>query len=76
MLIHKSITLERLNAACEAAFCSTANPGFCIACGADAEGVEPDAERYKCEECGEHAVYGAPEIAMCSVFPVVTVKVN
>jgi hypothetical protein len=38
------------------------NPGFCLACGAEAEGCEPDAEQYPCESCGELAVYGAAEI--------------
>jgi hypothetical protein len=40
------------------------NPGFCIACGEDAEGVEPDAREYECECCGADAVYGAQEIAL------------
>jgi|TARA_Y100000034_G_C6770429_1_gene343676 hypothetical protein len=35
--------------------------GFCLACGGDAYGVEPDAREYKCEECGERKVYGAEE---------------
>lgn len=38
------------------------NLGFCIMCGAMAHGVEPDAQKYKCPECGEHFVYGAEEI--------------
>ena len=36
--------------------------GFCIACGAQAEGVEPDAQGYECEECGAEKVYGAEEL--------------
>jgi len=36
--------------------------GFCIECGADAYGVEPDARRYICEECGKPAVFGAEEL--------------
>jgi hypothetical protein len=35
--------------------------GFCLACGADAYGVEPDARGYECEECGASKVYGAEE---------------
>jgi len=27
--------------------------GFCIACGAEAYGVEPDARKYECEELWE-----------------------
>ena len=38
--------------------------GFCVACGAEAEGVEPDARKYECEVCGEHKVYGAEELVM------------
>lgn len=38
--------------------------GFCIACGALADGVEPDARRYKCDECGAQKVYGAEELLM------------
>lgn len=33
--------------------------GFCLACGAEAYGVEPDASRYTCESCQESEVYGA-----------------
>ncbi len=36
--------------------------GFCVACGEEAYGVEPDARRYRCEACDEHAVYGAEEL--------------
>jgi DNA-directed RNA polymerase subunit RPC12/RpoP len=38
------------------------NPGLCIACGAEAEGVEPDAHHYECEACGERRVYGLEEL--------------
>jgi len=36
--------------------------GFCLACGEEAYGVEPDARRYECESCGARKVYGAMEI--------------
>ncbi len=36
--------------------------GFCIACGYEQEGVEPDARKYKCEECNRAQVYGAEEV--------------
>lgn len=64
MKMHESITMERLEDAIqrESEWCE--NPGFCIKCGADADGCEPDAERYECEECGERAVYGLMYIAM------------
>ena len=40
------------------------NPGFCLACGAESEGCEADAEQYECESCGAAAVYGAQEILL------------
>ena len=36
--------------------------GFCVECGDEAYGVEPDARRYECESCGARAVYGAEEL--------------
>jgi hypothetical protein len=60
--IHPSITAERVTDAVERQFTSLDNPGFCLACGADAEGCEPDAQQYDCESCGAAAVYGAEEI--------------
>lgn len=41
--------------------------GFCLACGAEAYGVEPDAHGYECEVCGEEKVSGAEEILLCGV---------
>ena len=60
--MNKRITLERITKAVERAQRSTDNPGFCTVCGAEAEGVEPDAEGYECEECGASAVYGAEQL--------------
>ena len=43
----------------------TEGTGVCHACGEEASGVngwvEPDACKYKCEHCGDRAVYGAEE---------------
>ena len=36
--------------------------GFCKECGAETDGVEPDARNYKCDHCGAMAVYGAEEM--------------
>ena len=39
--------------------------GFCLACGREQENiVEPDAVEYKCDDCGDRAVFGAEEILM------------
>lgn len=62
MAMHKSITPERVMAAVESEMFGLENPGFCLHCGADAEECEPDARKYKCEECGQCQVYGAAEI--------------
>ena len=42
---------EVLEAAEESMF-GMENLGFCIACGAEHYGCEPDACNYECEECG------------------------
>ncbi|SEA87551.1 hypothetical protein [Rubrimonas cliftonensis] len=42
--------------------------GFCLDCGAENHGVEPDAERYPCESCGALKVYGAEQIALLTIF--------
>jgi hypothetical protein len=40
--------------------------GFCIGCGAEQDEVEPDAERYLCDSCDRHTVYGA-EIVLAMI---------
>lgn len=62
MDLHKSLTKDRVEDAVKRRLQSLDNPGFCIACGAEADGCEPDAQAYECEACGEHAVYGAEEL--------------
>jgi len=62
--IHPSITLGRVEDAVAESMCGLESPGFCILCGDDAEGVEPDARGYKCESCGKRGVYGAEEVAL------------
>lgn len=62
--IHLSITSERITAAVERSNTSLDTPGFCVSCGEEAEGCEPDARRYECEVCGEAAVYGAEELLL------------
>jgi hypothetical protein len=42
--------------------------GICLACGEEADSfVEPDAEDYHCEACGESSVYGLEQIILLSV---------
>jgi hypothetical protein len=62
MKTHPSITKERIVEAVARSMTTLDSPGFCISCGAEAEGVEPDARRYPCEACGQCAVYGAEEL--------------
>jgi len=62
--VHQSITLDVVIEAVKRGMSSVDNPGFCIACGEEVEGVEPDARKYECDFCGEDAVYGADEIAI------------
>jgi hypothetical protein len=38
------------------------NPGFCLYCGAQNDGCEPDAENYRCESCGTFNVFGAEQL--------------
>jgi Zn finger protein HypA/HybF involved in hydrogenase expression len=38
--------------------------GYCLACGEEQEGVEPDARQYECEACGKSKVYGGEELLL------------
>ena len=62
MKVHKSITADRVMEAVENRTFGLENPGFCVECGADADGCEPDARGYECYVCGKMAVYGAEEL--------------
>ena len=42
--------------------------GYCLACGKKAYEVEPDARRYRCEECGAEKVFGAEELVMMGLY--------
>lgn len=64
MKLHASLTPERILEAVERGNTTLDNPGFCTACGEEAEGCEPDARNYECEHCGERAVFGAEWLAM------------
>lgn len=54
----RKVTIEQIMEAIKA----DDNIGFCTACGAEATGVEPDAENYECEVCGQHEVFGAEQL--------------
>ena len=38
--------------------------GFCLICGTEHSGVEPDARNYTCNECGRNEVFGIDEIIL------------
>jgi len=43
---------------------TNSSPGFCLQCACEAYNIDPDAERYPCEECGQRSVYGAEQILL------------
>lgn len=57
-IARRMFTLEQIEAASED------SAGFCLACGEEQGGVEPDARGYTCDCCGERKVYGAEELAL------------
>jgi hypothetical protein len=61
---HKSLTDDVILEAAERHQGSLDNPGFCLVCGCEADGVEPDARNYECEACGAEQVFGAEELLM------------
>jgi hypothetical protein len=60
--VHATITPDAVMEACQRRRASLDNPGFCILCGLEAQGVEPDARNYVCESCGAEQVFGAEEL--------------
>lgn len=64
MKLHPSITVERVMDADMRRRMTLDDPGLCVACGNEQPGCEGDARRYKCEACGERAVYGSLELLM------------
>ena len=55
---------ERLLEAVEEQMFGDGNPGFCIKCGEEHDGCEPDARNYPCDSCGGKTVFGASELLM------------
>ena len=64
MKIHKSVTIDRVMELIDEADQTLSSPGICISCGTEADGVEPDARRYKCESCEANQVFGVEELLM------------
>lgn len=54
------ITVDQILAAVEADQCI----GFCVACGEEHFGVEPDARNYPCDACGMRKVFGAEDLLL------------
>lgn len=65
--MHSSITLEKVMDAAQREMFGTDNPGFCLSCGEEQEGCEPDARNYECECCGDRQVFGASELLLMGV---------
>ena len=61
---HPSLTDEVIAGAVERRMTSLDDPGFCLICGLEHGGCEPDARNYKCESCGAEQVFGADELLL------------
>ena len=65
-----SLSLDDVMDALERRMTCLDEPGFCLACGAEADGCEPDARQYPCSACeargtcGEGMVFGAEEVCV------------
>jgi hypothetical protein len=60
--VNRGITLDVVVEAVERNQTTLDDLGFCICCGVEAQGGEPDARRYECESCGFPGVFGAEEL--------------
>ncbi len=60
----KSGLQQFIPAISEAELMEERSTGFCLACGAEAYGVEPDARKYTCESCNQPKVYGLEELVL------------
>jgi hypothetical protein len=57
-VVRHTFTLEQIEEADENM------SGFCVSCGEEQGGCEPDARHYTCEVCGEKGVFGAAELVL------------
>ena len=62
MKLPKNLTIKMIMEAVEESMMDMSNPGFCLSCGNQQDGCEPDARNYECENCGKNQVYGAEEL--------------
>ena len=62
MKLPPNLDLGQIIEACERYARTLDNPGFCLACGLETDGCEPDATKYRCDSCGAFEVYGAEEL--------------
>ncbi len=62
--------LQYLPVMTESEYRESDNQGFCLACGSDAYGVEPDARKYTCESCGVSKVYGLEELLVMGLLDI------
>ena len=60
----KNLTDARIYAAVGRRMFDLDNVGYCLSCGNEQGGCEPDARRYRCESCGDKNVYGADELML------------
>lgn len=62
--MHRSLTLGRVQEAARRQQRTLDNPGFCVDCGHEQDGCEPDGREINCEHCGHDKVYGADELVL------------
>ena len=62
--LHARSTQNRIADLIDRAETTLDSSGLCVAGGAGAEDVEPDASKYICDSCGKPAVYGVKLIAI------------
>lgn len=60
----EALTMDIIQEGAERQMFGTDNVGFCVACGEEADGCEPDARGYECDSCGRKLVYGASELLL------------
>ena len=61
---HKSLTPDVIMDACDRHMTCLDDPGFCLVCGNEQGGCEPDARNYRCENCGAAQVFGCEELML------------